>query len=312
MGHDSFKGMSIEFGDLRGEGRFDAFVSNITTSWGLEESNFVWLNTAADPAAAGAKMVKGEAPFRNDAAEMNMAWSGWGWDSKMADFDNDGTVEVVQALGFIKGRINRWSWLQELAMSNDLMLSNPDMWPKAEPGDDVAGSQPFAFWAAEGNGRFTDISAQLGMTDSTPSRGVAVADTDQDGRQDFVVARQWAAPTFYRNTTATPGDFVGLRLYRPVEGAGDDVTGTPAYGAQVRVTTADGRTRLAQLNGGGGHSGKRSFDVFVGLGDAGGRPVDVAVTWRDRQGLVHEQALNLSTGWHDLMLTSQIEEITKP
>ncbi|MBM2620109.1 CRTAC1 family protein [Actinoplanes sp. LDG1-06] len=312
IGHDSFKGMSIEFGDLRGEGRFDAFVSNITTSWGLEESNFVWLNTAADAQQARGDLIRGRAPFRNNAADMNMAWSGWGWDAKMADFDNNGTVEVVQALGFIDGRINRWNWLQELAMSNDLMLSNPDMWPKAEPGDDIAGSQPFAFWAAEGNGRYTDVAGQLGMTDTTPSRGVAVADADGDGRQDFAVARQWAAPSYYRNTTQAPGDYIGLRLYRPAEGAGDDVIGTPAYGAQVRVTTADGRVRLAQLDGGGGHSGKRSLDVFVGLGDTGGAPVQVAIVWRDRAGQVHNQTTSMTSGWRDLMLTDKIEEVSKP
>lgn len=309
LGHDSFKGMSVEFGDLLGAGRYDVFVSNITTSWGLEESNFVWLNTAASPAAAKKTLADGTAPFRNKAAAMNMAWSGWGWDAKMADFDNDGDVEVVQALGFIKGSINRWSWLQELAMSNDLMLRNPKMWPKAEPGDDIAGSQPFAFWTAEGNGRFTNICAELGLTDATPSRGVAVADTDGDGAQDFAVARQWGAPSFYRNTTTNAGDFLGLRLYRPA-GGGADVIGTPAYGAQVRVTTADGRARLAQVNGGGGHSGKRSFDVVVGLGDLGGRPVTAEITWRDLRGALHTQSLPLGAGWHDLMLTGEIKELT--
>ncbi|PZV92804.1 Repeat domain-containing protein [Micromonospora phaseoli] len=310
LGHDSFKGMSIEFGDLHGSGRFDAFVSNITTSWGLEESTFVWRNIASSPQAAGEMLRAGRAPYENEAADRNLAWSGWGWDTKMADFDNDGEVEVVQTNGFIKGSLNRWAWLQELAMANDLMLRNPQMWPNSRPGDDVAGSQPIAFWAAEGNGRYTDLGAALGMTDDTPSRGVAIADVDGNGSQDFAVARQWGQPSFYRNTTARPGDFLGLRLYRPA--TSPDAIGTPAYGAQVRVRTPDGRTRVAQLDGGGGHSGKRSFDLVFGLGEIGEQPVSVELAWRDLDGVLHTRTQQMTRGWHSLMLTDQAREVKVP
>lgn len=305
VGHDSFKGMSIEFGDLGGTGKFDMFVSNITTSWGLEESNFVWRNNSSSLADARKRLSEGKAVFDNKAAELNMAWVGWGWDAKIADFDNSGEMSVVQTAGFVKGKINRWSWLQELAMSNDLMLRNPAMWPKAEPGDDIAGSEPFAFWVREKNGRYANISAELGMTDSTPSRGVAVADTNGDGGQDFAVARQWGAPSYYRNDKPGNGNFLGLRLCRP----GEDGRGTPAYGAQVRVKTADGRTRVAQLDGGSGHSGKRSFDVFFGLGDAGAKPVSAEIAWRDLNGGVHKQTLDLAAGWHTIMLTDKAQEM---
>ncbi|MER7419593.1 CRTAC1 family protein [Micromonospora peucetia] len=305
VGHDSFKGMSIEFGDLGGTGKFDMFVSNITTSWGLEESNFVWRNNSSSLADARKRLSEGKAVFDNKAAELNLAWVGWGWDAKMADFDNSGEMTVVQTAGFVKGKINRWSWLQELAMSNDLMLRNPAMWPKAEPGDDISGSEPFAFWVREKNGRYADISAELGMTDGTPSRGVAVADTNGDGGQDFAVARQWGAPSYYRNDKPGSGNFLGLRLCRP----GEDGRGTPAYGAQVRVKTADGRTRVAQLDGGSGHSGKRSFDVFFGLGDAGDKPVSAEIAWRDLNGGVHRQTLDLAAGWHTIMLTDKAQEM---
>ncbi len=311
MGHDSFKGMSVDFADLRGTGRFDAFVSNITESWGLEESNFVWHNTAATPQEARERLAQGAAPFENRAAARNLAWVGWGWDAKMADFDNSGRLVVVQSCGFVKGTINRFNWLQELAASNDLMLREPDMWPNAEPGDDIAGDNALAFWAPEGNGRYTDLSPQLGLDDRTPSRGVAVGDTDGDGRQDFAVARQWGPPAFYRNTKTEIGAFLGLRLHRPSLGGAPGGGGlTPAYGAQARVTTADGRTQLAQLDGGGGHSGKRSFDVFFGLGAQGSTPVSVELSWRDLTGTPHRQTLSLSAGWHDLTLTDRAQELT--
>lgn len=311
VGHDSFKGMGIDFSDLDGDGRFDGFVSNITTSWGLEESNFLWQNTAASPQAARNDMNSGVAPFQNVAAERNIAWTGWGWDAKGADFDNSGTLQVVQASGFVAGRINRFNWLQELAASNDVLLQNPAMWPKAVPGDEIAGSQPFAFWVKEdGVDRYVNLSADLGFTNTTPSRGIAVADVNSDGSQEFAVARQWGAPEFYRNDLTARNNFLGLRLYRPVSGAGENgPIGTPAYGAQVRITTADGKVQVAQLDGGGGHSGKRSFDVFFGLGAAANRPVAAEISWRDLAGNTHQQRLDLNPGWHDLMLTTQAQEV---
>lgn len=310
LGHDSFKGMSADFGDLTGTGKFDIFVSNITTSWGLEESNFVWMNNASSPQAAKTKMDQGTAPYDQKAGQMNMAFTGWGWDAKMADFDNSGYPAVVQADGFIKGTINRWNWLQELAMSNDLMLENPGMWPKAGPGDDIAGSQRLAFWARQSDGKYINVSSDLGIDVTTPSRGVAVGDATGNGAQDFAVARQWAPPAYYRNDKPGNGNFLGLRLYRPALAAtGATTARTPAYGAQVRITTADGHTQIAQLDGGGGHSGKRSFDVFLGLGAAGSKPVSAQLSWRDIDGTVHHQALNLTSGWHDLMLTSEATEV---
>jgi hypothetical protein len=77
----------------------------------------------------------------------------------------------------------------------------------------------------------------------------------------------------------------------------------------VKITTADGRTRVAQVDGGGGHSGKRSFDVFFGLGAAGDRPVSAEVCWRDLNGATHKQTLTLSAGWHNVLLTGQAQEV---
>ncbi|MEV6926535.1 VCBS repeat-containing protein [Dactylosporangium sp. NPDC051485] len=312
LGHDSFKGMSIDFADIDGNGRFSMFVSNITESWGLEESNFLWRNTAQDPAAAKAAMDKGVAPFDNAASKTNLAWIGWGWDVKAADFDNSGQLTIVQTDGFVKGTINRFNWLQELAVANDVMLANPDMWPHAEPGDDLAGSNSLAFWVKGENGRYENLSHELGMDHPIPTRGVAVADIDADGGQDFAVARQWDRPIFYHNEKRGSGNFLGLRLFRPAsdgEPAGTGALGTPAYGAVVCIKMADGTTRIAQLDGGGGHSGRRSFDVFFGLGTGAGKPVDAELMWRDLNGAAHSQKLQLDAGWHDLMLTDNAQVV---
>jgi enediyne biosynthesis protein E4 len=310
LGHDSFKGMSVDFGDLSGNGKLDMFVSNITTVWGIQESNFAWTNTSSSEADMRTKLSDGAAPFVNTASERKMAWTGWGWDAKMADFNNSGYLAVAQADGFVKGTVNRWNWLQELAMTNDELIREPKLWPNARAGDDISGNEKLAFWVRGDNGDFVNISQELGLAVPTPTRGIAVADTDGDGYQEFAVARQWGPPAFYHNNHPRQGQFVGLRLVRPVTGTAGAATdsGTPAYGAQVRITMADGRVQVSQLDGGSGHTGKRSFDVQFGLGNSAA-PVNGELRWRDLSGTPHTQTLQLTTGWHTLVLDGTAQEV---
>jgi hypothetical protein len=312
LGKDSFKGMGADFADLGHTGRFDIQVSNITAAWGLQESNFVWKNDAKDEADMKKKLESGDAPFTQEAEELGMAWSGWGWDVKAADFLNSGNLEVLRANGFVKGTNDRWNWLQEMAMANDNLLINPGVWPNVKPGDDVSGGDALAFYArgADGKGdggKFVNVNSQLGIAVRIPTRGVAIGDTKGDGTLDFAVARQWGPPAFYRNDSKAMGDYLNLRLHRPASG-GPAGAGTPAYGATVKVTTSDGRTQVSMLDGGSGHSGRRSFDVHFGLGADMG-PASAQVRWRDEQGTTHQQDLTLSPGTHTLVLSSTAQEV---
>jgi hypothetical protein len=310
MGNGSFKGMGVDFADMSDKGHFDFMVSDITQPWGLEESNFVFRNDTTSNGEMTSKLAAGEAPFTQTAAGVGLAWSGWAWDVKMGDFLNAGQQDVVQALGFINGKTNRWPWMQEMATMNDDLLANPAMWPNFQPGDDVSGHQPFAFFAKNAGGKYVNISKQLGMTNDTPSRGMALADTTGSGHLDFAVARQWGAPEFYANT-ADVGDQMTLNLYRPsTDGqanTGLEGIGSPAYGTTVTIHTP-GHPQIAQLDGGSGHDGYRSFQVRFGLGmDMG--PQTVTVQWHDTSGALHSQDIKLTTGTHNLMLTDTIKEV---
>lgn len=312
LGNGSFKGMGVDFGDVDGNGSFDMMVSNITVAWGLEESNFLWVNQAGSPAAAKAKLQDGIAPFKQEAQKNGVAWTGWGWDAKMGDFLNNGQQNILQADGFVKGDIDRWPWLQELAMTNDNLLSNPAMWPHVGPGDDLAGDEVMAFYARTSSGKYANVSKQLGLDVPIPTRAIATADTTGSGALDFAIARQWGPPAFYANQAPKLGNDLTLRLYRPAPdstaGEGLAATGSPAYGTTVSITTPQGR-QIAQLDGGGGHGGFRSFDVRFGLDTYTG-PVKAHFTWRDSGGGLHTKTRQLSAGSHTLMLTDDIQEVT--
>jgi enediyne biosynthesis protein E4 len=314
LGKGSFKGMGVDFADLNHSGKFDIAVSNITTKWGLQESNFIFINQAKNQAEMKDKLSRGIAPFKQEASKLGMAWTGWCWDVKMGDFLNNGNMSVLQADGFVKGHIDRWPWLQEMAMTNDDLLSNPAMWPNVGPGDDIGGRQTMHFYAKNSDGKYVNISKQIGVAVPIPTRGIATADTTGTGALDWAIARQWGPPAFYANQSPNRGDYLDLHLYRPstdksaVAGKGLANLGTPAYDATVTVTTPKG-TQISQLDGGSGHGGFRSFDVHFGLGSYMG-PATVDIQWRDINGQLHQQKQQLTPGVHSLVLTDTVQEVS--
>jgi hypothetical protein len=230
---------------------------------------------------------------------------------KTADFLNSGQQEVVQTNGFVQGSIDRWNWLQEMAMTNDDLLSNPAMWPNVPAGTDIAGHESLGFYARNSSGTYVNVSTQLGLAVPIPTRGVATGDTRGNGTIDFAVARQWGPPAFYANQSPAQGKDLELELYRPSTdgqaGQGLEGLGAPAYGSTVTITTPSGK-QISQLDGGGGHGGYRSFEVHFGLGSYHG-PVSVALHWRTADGQLHQQTVTVEPGVHCLELSNHIQEV---
>jgi hypothetical protein len=292
LGHDSFKGMGVDFGDINGDGFLDIYVSNIATRFGLTESHFLWLSTGDI-----SQMKQGIAPYVNASEKLGLSRSGFSWEARLADFDNDGVLEAMQACGFIKGSINRWPELQALGTSNDQIVHNPRFWPNFKPGADLSGHDCNPFFVRGGDGRYHNIASFLGLTEPMVSRGIAIADVDGDGRLDFATANQWGPSYFFKNDSPTVGSFIGLRLIH--------TNGSPAIGAVARVNLPDGRKLVAQVDGGTGHSGRRSPDIHFGLGAwEKSKPVPVELKWRNREGRVQQSALQLVPGWHTVQLQS--------
>ncbi|HEX6292807.1 MAG TPA: CRTAC1 family protein [Herpetosiphonaceae bacterium] len=305
LGRDSFKGMGVDFGDMNGDGLLDIYVSNIAAEFALEESHFLYASTGKLD-----QMKQGIAPYEDQSEPLGLSRSGWGWDSRLDDFDNDGTLEALQATGFLKGTVNRWPELHELAMSNDTLLDKTRHWPEFHPGDDLSGHQHDPFFVRASDGRYYDLAEDIGIARPVVSRGIATADVDGDGRQDYAVAHQWAASSFYHNRSASGDQFLGLHLRLPVEPMSTTVTpghlqaaGRPAIGAEATVYLPDGRTLVEQVDGGNGHSGKRSPDLHFGLGQlTPDTPVRVDLRWRTPRGETRSETLTLTPGWHTVQL----------
>ena len=294
LGRDSYKGMGVDFGDLNADGKFDIYVSNIAAEYGFMESHFLWLSS---PHTGARNLPK----YKQASEDLNLSRSGWAWDARLADFNNDGQLEALQATGFLKGKTNRWPELQALGTGNDQMMHDARNWPSFKPGDDINGHEANAFFARAQDGRFYNINREVGLFEPTVSRGIAVADVDGDGDLDFAIANQFEPSFFYRNDANNRNESLSLHL---TEGPKN----LTAVGAVAKLHYPDGREAVAQVDGGSGHSGKRSSEIHFGLGaidKAASLPVDLM--WRDSNGRTHEERRVFAPGRHDVHLASEVK-----
>lgn len=269
LGHDSFKGMGVAYSYEAGAELPRIFVSNITSPWALQESNFAFY-----PDGDPEDLLEGVVPFRDRSAQTGIAHSGWSWDVKAVDLRNEGRDDLLQATGFIKGSRDVWPRLQETAMGNDLILQHPGAWLAIGEDDDLSGHEPNRLWR-EVDGTWHDLGAQVGFEHEV-SRGFAVADVDGDGRRDFLVANQWEDSLAYLNRSETDGSALSLRVVTPGVGG----LPTPVVGATV-VLEGEGYLRRAQVYPANGHSGVSDDVVHFGIpADRRGDRFLATVSWR--------------------------------
>ncbi len=306
LGHDSFKSMGIDFADLNDDRIPDMYISNITEPQGLQESQIVFVSTGDV-----STMQRGVAPYVNRGEELGLSRSGWAWDAKLDDFDNDGVPEAIQATGFVRGSVNKWPELQELGTANDLLIHNiATSWPRIGPDSDIAGHNQNPFFVRAGD-RYIDIAREIGFGEDYVSRGIAIGDVDVDGSLDLIVSNMWGPASYYHNQPPAASAYLSLQLLLPVNNetttrvyndkSKPETAGRAAVGAAVSVTLPNGKVLTRQVDGGNGHSGKRSPDLHFGLGNVQG-VVQVQVRWRDPEGRAREEILNLSPGRYTVML----------
>lgn len=309
LGADSFKGMGVDFADLDGDGEFDIHVANITTEYGLQESNFAFLSNGARR-----EFSSGRAPFVERSEQLGLARGGWTWDVRMADFDQDGIHEVVHATGFLRGEVDRWPELHEAAMGNDLLLPHARSWHRFSAGDGLSGAAHPLFFARSKSGRYFDLAQDVGLGSLRVTRGVALADIDADGDLDLALAGQWTSGSIHRNVGVQRGAMLGLVVRfaaEPQATAVRVVDGLPSrgsplsnvIGAIARVVTPDGRGLIDVLECGNGHSGASSQDLHFGLGVlSADAMLQVRLEWRSRRGEPCSASFSTTPGWRTVWI----------
>ena len=120
----------------------------------------------------------------------------WAWSSDSFDFDHDGFPDLYIANGMVSGGsredLNSFFWRQVVANSPDDAKPSHDYeqgWSAINElirSDGTwSGFERNVFYANNRDGTFSDISGAVGLDFVEDGRAFALADFDQDGRQEI-------------------------------------------------------------------------------------------------------------------------------
>ena len=223
--------MGVDADDFDGDGDIDLFMTHLA-----RESNTLYVND-------------GRGFFDDRSASAGLAGSSLpstGFGTRWADFDGDGDLDLFAA----NGAVTR---VQALI----------------DAGDPYPLAQPNQFFRLTDDG-YRDDSAAAGARDGAAvSRGLAVADLDNDGAMDVVIANNRGRAQILRNRAA-PARWVGVSVLTR-DG------GRAAIGATVRLV-AGNTVRVRRVRRDGSYASSGDPRVVFALG---GEPIELEVRWPD-------------------------------
>jgi enediyne biosynthesis protein E4 len=217
-------GMGVDIADVDGTGNEDILVTHLT-----HEKATLYRNLGQggqfEDASALAGLYVATTPYT-------------GFGTAFLDYDNDGWLDIVIANGAVH--------LIE---------------------DQVRARDPFPLHQTKqllrnlGNGQFEDVSTKAGdaFALSEVGRGLAVADLNNDGGTDFVVANNNGRLRIFLNKIGALRPWVGLRV---LTGKRD------AYGARVELRRHGGRTLWRRVHSDGSYLSASDPRLVIGLGEA--------------------------------------------
>jgi hypothetical protein len=218
--------MGVAWGDVRGAGLADLFVTHLT-----EEDNTLWRQGP-----------RGAYQDRTAAAGLTGArWRGTGFGTAFADFDLDGALD----LAVVNGRVAR-------RREGQADVPRERFWTQY--------AERSQLFVNDGKGRFRDASADTPALCGTPgvARGLAVGDLDNDGALDLLVSRVGSPALLLHNVAPRRGAWLTVRALDPR-------LKRDAYGAEVTVRAGD-RSWVRWVNPGGSYLSSGDPRAHFGLG----------------------------------------------
>jgi hypothetical protein len=159
-----------------------------------------------------------------------------GWGTMFFDFDNDGWPDLILANGHVYPEVDKYH----------LGSNYPE---------------PKILYRNNGNGTFTDISADAGpgIAAVASSRGLAVGDLWNDGRLSVVITNMNAKPSLLANDVQNSNHWIALKLIG---------TRSNRDGIGARITIKAGkRTWVDEVRSGSSYNSSSDMRVHFGLGN---------------------------------------------
>ena len=201
----------------------DEDLDLFVTNW-LDEYNVLYQNN-------------GDGTFTDVSAQSKVFESSIGktcWGTEFFDYDNDGDLDLYIACGHI----------------------DPPSW-------EMPGGQEDIFLENKGDGTFTDVSHNVGITKlgKLLGRGTAVGDYDSDGDLDILLLNAGQRAILLRNEGGNANHWIHLRLV-------GNSSNRDGIGARVKVTS-NKKTQIREVISGSSYLSQSSLDLEFGLGKAG-------------------------------------------
>jgi hypothetical protein len=236
-------GMGVDLGDVDNDGRFDLFVTNFS-----HDTNTLYRNLLT-PA--------GETVFEDATYKMQLGLESYdylGWGARIVDIDHDGWQDVVVVSGHVYPQVDHMPVGTTYRQRNQIFLNRGR--------------------SADGRTTFDEHLPPPGdaFELENVSRGLVVADLDNDGDADLLVVEMDGPPTLIRNDSRLDGNWIGFLL----RGGSNNLD---AIGALLSVEDSAGQVRLRQQISGGSYLSTGDPRLHVGLGSASAPVRTVTVTW---------------------------------
>jgi hypothetical protein len=143
----------------------------------------------------------------------------------------------------------------------DLFVVNGHVYPEVDKQHLGSNFQePKILYHNNGNGTFTDISADAGAAITTPSsaRGLAVGDLWNNGQLSAVISNMNARPMLLVNKVKSPNHWIAFRTI-------GTKSNRDGIGARITVN-AGGRLRVDEVRSGSSYDSNSDMRVHFGLG----------------------------------------------